>query len=299
MSRFNLDNLVKIALSMKNRAFTLIELLVVISIIAILAAILFPVFSQAKAAAKATACLSNMKQIGLAVTLYETDSDDQLFFRAVSANSVGRTHVPNPTFLSKTINPTVFYQEQWYNLLIPYVKSTKMWSCPADPTPTLSADSNGALTIPRSYMVSSTIEDLNSSQVPNPVNAIVVTEKLSAKADTWLDQMDGDMLPQQVNTMAMNSPATWHAGGMNCAFYDGHAKHTTPGAIWASADLSGCKLMHQVPAPVANLAAAGNSTGLCDNTMAVCGKGTAESYSNRYTGTDPNLCNAPTLQSQY
>ncbi|RYG49708.1 prepilin-type N-terminal cleavage/methylation domain-containing protein [bacterium] len=60
------------------RAFTLIELLVVIAIIAILAAILFPVFAQAKAAAKRTACLSNARQIGTAVKLYLGDSDDAM-----------------------------------------------------------------------------------------------------------------------------------------------------------------------------------------------------------------------------
>jgi len=56
--------------------FTLIELLVVIAIIAILAAILFPVFAQAKAAAKRTAELSNMKQVATATLLYATDADD-------------------------------------------------------------------------------------------------------------------------------------------------------------------------------------------------------------------------------
>lgn len=60
---------------MKNRAFTLIELLVVIAIIAILAAILFPVFAQAKMAAKKTASLSNVKQLGLSILMYNTDSD--------------------------------------------------------------------------------------------------------------------------------------------------------------------------------------------------------------------------------
>lgn len=61
-----------------HRAFTLIELLVVIAIIAILAAILFPVFAQAKAAAKQTMCLSNMKQLGTSFTMYSNDFDDVL-----------------------------------------------------------------------------------------------------------------------------------------------------------------------------------------------------------------------------
>ena len=62
----------------RNRAFTLIELLVVIAIIAILAAILFPVFAQAKAAAKKISSLSNTKNIGLGIMMYSTDSDDTL-----------------------------------------------------------------------------------------------------------------------------------------------------------------------------------------------------------------------------
>src|SRR5579884_2258589 len=64
-----------VALALR-KAFTLIELLVVIAIIAILAAILFPVFAQAKAAAKTTATLSNVKQLGLAVLMYSNDNDD-------------------------------------------------------------------------------------------------------------------------------------------------------------------------------------------------------------------------------
>ncbi|MEQ1936562.1 MAG: prepilin-type N-terminal cleavage/methylation domain-containing protein, partial [Fimbriimonadaceae bacterium] len=72
---------------MKNRAFTLIELLVVIAIIAILAAILFPVFAQAKEAAKKTAAISNYKQQGTGTQLYMGDNDDLMMmsFRWVTA----------------------------------------------------------------------------------------------------------------------------------------------------------------------------------------------------------------------
>ena len=62
----------------KRRAFTLIELLVVIAIIAILAAILFPVFARAKESAKRTACLSNSRQQGAALLMYLTDNDGMM-----------------------------------------------------------------------------------------------------------------------------------------------------------------------------------------------------------------------------
>jgi prepilin-type N-terminal cleavage/methylation domain-containing protein len=83
----------------RNRAFTLIELLVVIAIIAILAAILFPVFAQAKEAAKKTQALSNVKQLGLGVQMYMTDADDTLPMSEYGFNF------------------------KWSDFILPYVKS--------------------------------------------------------------------------------------------------------------------------------------------------------------------------------
>lgn len=89
------------------QAFTLIELLVVIAIIAILAAILFPVFAQAKAAAKKTTALSNLKQLGTATFLYMNDADDV----------IGRK-----------------YYDMWWDLN-PYVKTMDLWTDPASDSP--------------------------------------------------------------------------------------------------------------------------------------------------------------------
>ena len=77
---------------MQKRAFTLIELLVVIAIIAILAAILFPVFAQAKSAAKKTQSVSNLKQLGLAWLLYAGDYDDTLMRQSTGAIADGKVY---------------------------------------------------------------------------------------------------------------------------------------------------------------------------------------------------------------
>lgn len=101
----------------KRSGFTLIELLVVIAIIAILAAILFPVFSRAKGAAKNTADLSNARNVGLALHLYVTDYDDTMpIFQAYNSN-------PGPT--SASHRGTEVY-------LFPYVKNREVFKSPWD-----------------------------------------------------------------------------------------------------------------------------------------------------------------------
>ncbi len=101
----------------RESGFTLIELLVVIAIIAILAAILFPVFAQAKESAKQSVCLSNLKQVGLAASLYSNDMDDNLPSWAARVRPVnGGT--------SDYIPPDM--------QLMPYMKNDQVWTCPSD-----------------------------------------------------------------------------------------------------------------------------------------------------------------------
>ena len=95
--------------------FTLIELLVVIAIIAILAAILFPVFAQARESARQTSCLSNMKQLGLAMTMYAQDYDE-----AVPWSCLGRLWSVREKTLYKNVRPDDVYVVE---LVVPHTKS--------------------------------------------------------------------------------------------------------------------------------------------------------------------------------
>lgn len=117
--------------SHSSRAFTLIELLVVIAIIAILAAILFPVFAQAKEAAKKTACISNNKQIGIGLYLYLNDFDDTLPMANYPAPPA---YVGPPWTVFAFHNGAGISELAWADLVQPYIKNTKLFKCPSDST---------------------------------------------------------------------------------------------------------------------------------------------------------------------
>ena len=106
------------AVSKKRSAFTLIELLVVIAIIAILAAILFPVFARARENARRSSCTSNLKQIGLGIIQYAQDYDEKLPRNWVGSN--GTDYNGNPIGV------------KWMDMVQPYIKSTQLFNCPSD-----------------------------------------------------------------------------------------------------------------------------------------------------------------------
>jgi prepilin-type N-terminal cleavage/methylation domain-containing protein/prepilin-type processing-associated H-X9-DG protein len=112
----------------RRRAFTLIELLVVIAIIAILAAILFPVFAQAREAARKTSCLSNLKQIGMGIMQYVQDYDEMFPTNSWDTPPIGILDTDSRNPLHRTAM-------QWPWRIQPYVKNRQIFVCPSDTNP--------------------------------------------------------------------------------------------------------------------------------------------------------------------
>ena len=104
--------------------FTLIELLVVIAIIAILAAILFPVFARARAKAQQATCMSNLKQLNLALSMYAQDYDDLLPYGAPSTWNWTFGWYHGTLYRNRLV--------RLYNAVDPYVKNSQIWFCTSD-----------------------------------------------------------------------------------------------------------------------------------------------------------------------
>lgn len=116
------------AMRASRRGFTLIELLVVIAIIAILAAILFPVFAQARESARKASCLSNTKQLGLGTMMYVQDYDEYY-----PCNSWDTPFIPTTDHESRSA--TYPAATQWPWRIMPYLKNKQIFVCPSDPDP--------------------------------------------------------------------------------------------------------------------------------------------------------------------
>ena len=116
-------------------AFTLIELLVVIAIIAILAAILFPVFAKARAQARKTVGISNLKQIGTGTMMYVQDYDEKFPYYdwgLMSCNESGNDSAKSPHYSGDDANFAAYSASAWCNSLQPYVKNSGVFQDPSD-----------------------------------------------------------------------------------------------------------------------------------------------------------------------
>lgn len=232
--------------------FTLIELLTVIGIIAVLAAILFPVFSSARAKSRQARCLSNLQQIGVAIESYVQDHHGFL-----PTWSITHPNVPAPSQDASTSGgwdleelPENEPHEDvatWDLSIMTYLKQPEVLVCPDNPNPG-HEDSSGEVLPPRSYAIAQYTQRPQQvgsawialggykNDIPLAGETVLLFEKGNNPPGSWGDAL-GQNVYQDTGGDAPDPEATaeeiedfqmWHQGGKNFLYVDYHAK-------WANA----------------------------------------------------------------
>jgi prepilin-type N-terminal cleavage/methylation domain-containing protein/prepilin-type processing-associated H-X9-DG protein len=209
----------------RSAGFTLIELLVVIAIIAILAAILFPVFARARENARRASCQSNLKQISLGVMQYVQDYDERFPLTGGAQAYVAPEY---PYCYPYTKNPT-----SWANDIMPYTKSTQIFKCPSDYWSSDPAQNTSRRDSQVSYANNAYLGKVDppagATPTPEHMSQVVQSSKVVLWCETERHVTKQNLIDchHWIGSFLANGDALAyirHLEGSNIAFVDGHVK---------------------------------------------------------------------------
>lgn len=241
------------------RAFTLVELLTVIAVIAILAAILFPAFAQARENARRTSCLNNLSQLGSAFAQYTQDYDERLPIATdavigqndpLTNNKIGWMEFT--TFGTDNNDGSVNAQAAFHpqnGSLYPYVKTSAVYICPSDTRGRLTGNSyalNGCVTEGPYDAAGVGYSGMHPgkllSEFENASQWELLAEEASANSSIQLEHLNETSTDDAyLNIKYYHTYAVRHLGGMNVTFLDGHVKWYLPANVTKAGFMVGAK----------------------------------------------------------